>query len=312
MHIEDYLKKGRFILTEGALVERLKKEYGIEMDRYINHAGLIYDNPNKLSILYKQYIEVAQEYNIPLMIMTPTRKVNFETVKHSRFFNKKIIADSCAYLKDIRNEYPNFSDRIFIGGLLGCKGDAFVAEEALGVEESYKFHKIQVADYKMAGVDFLFAGIMPNINEAIGMARAMAESGIPYIISFTVRKNGCLLDGTSIVNAIQIIDSKVNPLPIGYMSNCIHPLNLKLALENEVNSNSTVLNRFLGIQANSSSLSPEELNNCGVLQQESLDEMINEMNYLVNKYHLKILGGCCGTDTVFIEKLAKTLSERTK
>ena len=312
MKFENYIKSKDFILTEGAIVERLKKEYQVKLDSFINHAGLIYDDPNTLSILYKQYIEIAEEYDIPIMIMTPTRRVNFETIEQSIYSGRDIINDSCVYLKKLRNEHPTFSDKIFIGGLLGCKGDAFLSEEALGIEESYEFHKIQINQYKNAQVDFLFAGIMPNINEAIGMARAMAESEIPYIISFTIRKNGCLLDGTSIANAIRIIDSKVSPKPVGYMSNCIHPLNLKLALQNEVNSNALIVERFLGIQANASSLTPEELNNCGTLQQEDFDEMIDEMSYLSAKYNFKILGGCCGTDNVFIEKLAKRLMSANK
>lgn len=78
-------------------------------------------------------------------------------------------------------------------------------------------------------------------------------------------------------------------------------------MENEINMNSSQLKRFLGIQANSSSLSPEELNNCGVLQQEDFDAMIDQMKYLHDKFHFKILGGCCGTNDKFMEKLAAKL-----
>lgn len=312
MEFENYLRSDDFILTEGAIVERLKKEYKIKLDSFINHAGIIYNDPNILSVLYRQYIEIAKKYDTAIMIMTPTRKVNSETIGQSMYSDRDIITDSCNFLINLRNEYPAFSDKIFIGGLLGCKGDAYRAEGALGAEESYEFHKIQINKYKEARVDFLFAGIMPDVNEATGMAKAMAESEIPYIISFTILKNGCLPDGTSIVNAIRIIDSKVNPKPVGYMSNCIHPSNLKQALENEKNFSDPELERFLGIQANASTLSPGELDNCGILQQEDFDDMIDEICYLTTKYNFKIFGGCCGTDDVFIEKLAKRLQKFSK
>ena len=298
-----------FILTEGAIVERLKAEFGVKLDNHINHAGLIYDSQNVLATLYKQYIEIARKYDVPVMLMTPTRKVNFETVRHSEFSDRNIIPDSCAYLNNIRNEYPDFCDKIFVGGLLGCKGDAYQSVGALEVEESYEFHKIQVSEFREKA-DFLFAGIMPALSESIGMAKAMAESGIPYIISFMVRKDGCLLDGISIANAIEVIDREVSPQPICYMANCVHPKNLISALDNEINLNSEQLKRFRGIQANASSLSPDELNCCGILQQESFDEMIDEMSYLIEKYNFKILGGCCGTNDHFIEKLAKKLSKK--
>lgn len=308
MQFETCFNNSRYILTEGAIVERLKSEFNVELDKYINHAGLIYEQPDKLAKLYRQYIEIAQQYDLPIMLMTPTRRVNFETMKLSKFNGSDLITDSCIYLNEIKSQYPDFSHKIFIGGLLGCKGDAYQSEGVLDVESAYAFHKVQIDEYKKENVDFLFAGIMPAISEAIGMAQAMAESGIPYIISFMIRKDGCLLDGTSIVDAIKIIDTAVNPQPTCYMSNCIHPLNLKRALENKLNLNTTWLNRFIGIQANSSSLSPEELNNCGVLKQENFEEMIDEISYLIEHFNFKILGGCCGTNDIFIEKLAKRLT----
>jgi S-methylmethionine-dependent homocysteine/selenocysteine methylase len=45
--------------------------------------------------------------------------------------------------------------------------------------------------------DFLYAGIMPALPEAVGMAQAMADSGLPYIISFMIRQDGRLLDGST-------------------------------------------------------------------------------------------------------------------
>lgn len=307
MQFEECFNSSKYILTEGAIVERLKGEYHLEMDQSINHAGLIYTNPAILAELYRQYIAIAQKYDIPIMLMTPTRKVNVESIKLSKFQDKDLIADSCAFMNEKKGEFPDFSDKIFIGGLLGCKGDAYQSDGALETEEAYQFHKIQVAEFRKCKVDFLFAGIMPAISESLGIARAMAESGIPYIMSFMVRKDGRLIDGISIADAIRIIDGDVNPPPICYMSNCIHPVNLRLALENEINFNSPQLKRFLGIQANSSSLSPEELNNCGVLQQEDFDVMIDKINYLVEKYNFKIVGGCCGTNDKFMEKLVNKI-----
>lgn len=69
------------ILTEGAFVERLKSEFHIELDPALNHSGLIYTNPEILEILYRQYIDIGLKYNIPIMITTPTRKVNSESMK---------------------------------------------------------------------------------------------------------------------------------------------------------------------------------------------------------------------------------------
>lgn len=307
MPFEKLIQESKLILTEGAFVERLKSEFNLQPDRAINHAGFIYDNPEILKMLYRQYIEIGIRYNLPIMIMTPTRKVNFESLKNSQYSNRNIIADSCSFLNEIKESYPSFSHLVFVGGLMGCKGDAYSSINALGVEESYRFHKQQALQFQKEKIDFLFAGIMPAINETIGMAKAMAETKIPYIISFMVRKEGCLIDGTAISDAIRIIDSEIKPKPSCYMVNCIHPTNLIKAIKHNSNINQSQLKRLIGIQANASTLSPEELNNCEVLLQVDFATMIKEMIVLYRHFNFKILGGCCGTNDKFMNDLSAKL-----
>lgn len=66
------------ILTEGAIVERLKNEFNLKLDDDIVHAGLIYNHnhANILAGIYKQYIDITINYDLPIMLMTPTRRAN--------------------------------------------------------------------------------------------------------------------------------------------------------------------------------------------------------------------------------------------
>lgn len=301
MSFKKIFRESKIILTEGALVARLKAEFDVEMDLFLNHAKLIYNNPKILELLYKQYIHIGRKYNLPIMIMTPTRKVNFESTTKS----KNIISDSCSFLNNIKESYLDYSKNIMIGGLLGCKGDAYNGEKKFEIKQAFDFHRKQTSSFENEKIDFLFAGIMPEINEAIGMAQAMAETGIPYIISFMIKKDGCLMDGTSLSKAIKLIDEQVNLKPICYMTNCIHPTNLIKALNN--NKDKSQLKRFSGIQANASILSPEELNNCNILQQDDFENIIDEILLLCKQYNLKIIGGCCGTNDKFIDELSKKI-----
>ncbi len=307
MSLEKIFQDSEVILTEGAIVERLKSEFNLEMDASINHAGLIYGESETLENIYRQYIEIGKKYNLPIMIMTPTRRVNFESLKNSVYKNENIIHDSCVFLNRIKDTYENYSENILIGGLLGCKGDAYSGDKMLSINESYLFHRKQTILFAKEKLDYLFAGIMPEINEAIGMAKALAETNLPYIISFMIRKDGCLLDGTTLTDAINIIDGQDFRKPICYMTNCIHPTNLIKALNSEANKSIETLNRFQGIQANASILSPEELNNCSCVSQDDFENIVGEMNSLKKEFHLKIFGGCCGTNELFINELSKKL-----
>ena len=311
MSFEKIFSKSKIILTEGAYVERLKAEFEVELDPHLNHSGLIYTNPEIMELLYRQYADIGQKYSLPIMLMTPTRKVNSNSLSKSLFSNKNLIHDSCLFLNKIKDSYEAYSQNIMLGGFLGCKGDAYTSEDAMGIEESYEFHRIQISQFEKENIDFLYAGLMPEINEALGMSKALALTKIPYIISFMIRKDGCLIDGTSISDAIKIIDTEVNPKPICYMTNCVHPTNLRLALSHDKNKNQPQLSRFKGIQANASTLGPEELNNCGILQEGDFDVMIEEMLFLYEKYDLKVFGGCCGTNDKFIEDLSLKMKDIT-
>lgn len=301
-------QNSRFLLTEGAIAERLKHEASLRLDPLVGHASLIYERPEILTKYYQQYISIAQRHDIPIMLMTPTRKVNHLTHKQSRYRNRNLIDDSCNFLKGLRDNNRSFADKIFIGGFLGCKGDAYNADDALGAKEAFDFHSRQVEVFKRANIDFLFAGTMPALSEALGMAQALSESELHYIMSLMIRKDGCLLDKTSVAVAISTIDTSVRIRPLCYMTNCIHPSNLKIAFQAEANKACDMV-RFSGIQANASSLDPVDLNNSKVLHQEGFEGMISDMDFLVKKYKLKILGGCCGTNDLFLDKLAAKLRE---
>jgi len=73
------------------------------------------------------------------------------------------------------------------------------------------------------------------------------------------------------------------------------------------NRTELVRTRFLGIQANSSPLSPEELDNCCDLKTSDATSLADEMMQLHGQFPLKIFGGCCGTDATHLEAIAKKL-----
>ena len=148
---------------------------------------------------------------------------------------------------------------------------------------------------------------MPTLPEAAGMAQAMAKTGIPYIISFTIQEDGKLIDGTTIADAIQYIDAVTEKKPVCYMTNCVHPSIVKKALLQPFNQNSIVRERFLGIQANTSPLSYAQLDGSAELKCSEPEDFAKEMMTLTNIGNIKIWGGCCGTDNRHMECLAKML-----
>jgi len=192
---------------------------------------------------------------------------------------------------------------------MACKGDAYNAKEASSKEEAINFHKQQAEELSQNGCDFIKAATLPALSEALGIASILSECDIPYIISFVVRPNGTLLDGTPLHRAIETIDSEIYSKPFFYMVNCVHPKNLIKALNNELKDSKDFINRILGFQGNTSTKSPEELDNLDYVDTTEPEEFAKLILNIHNQFGIKLLGGCCGSDARHIKQIAKLLSE---
>lgn len=301
-------EKNAVILMEGALGERLKREYGLLPDDTVAFANIIYRRGGKEALLqlWNQYIEAAKTHGLPFIATTPTRRANMERVTKAGY-DKSLLLDNISALKQLRDVSEV---EMYIGGLMGCKGDAYSSSEYLKPAEAKEFHGWQANLFAQAGVDFLYAGIMPTLPEAVGMAMAMEQTGLPYIISFMIRDNGRLLDGTSINDAIERIDSSVKSKPICYMTNCIHPTILFEALSWDFNKTALVKQRFHGIQSNTSALPPEQLDNSKDIKTSDCLELAQTIFKLNELITLKIVGGCCGTDNTHMGAIAAQFASK--
>ena len=305
MDFKTCFETNRNILMEGALGERLKREYGLTFDDCVAMAGLIYDEKgaSALSALWGEYIEIARRNQLPFLATTPTRRANRDRIGSSHF-SEEIIADNVSFLRNIQK---NSGIEMYVGGLLGCRGDAYTGEGALSEQASFDFHKWTVDRFQRANADFLYAGIMPTLSEAAGLARAMDSSGLPYIISFTIQQDGKLIDATTIHDAIQYIDSITANKPVCYMTNCVHPTIVYKALSRSFNRTQLVRERFRGIQANTSPLSYSELDGSTDLHCSEPAPFADDMLKLNEVGDFRIWGGCCGTDCRHMASIAQKI-----
>lgn len=310
MTLSECFDQNKMILMEGALGERLKREYGLQPDPEIALASLVFQDRGKAALheIWKQYLDIAQKHQLAFLATTPTRRANYDRMKRAGY-HEDLIAKHVEELKEIRR---NTDTDMYIGGLMGCRGDAYTGEGALQTKRAKEFHKWQADLFCQNQVDFLLAGIMPQITEAVGMAQAMAETGIPYMISFTIQRNGRLIDGTTISDAIERIDQEVLTRPLCYMTNCVHPEIVLEALKHPFNENQIVKSRFCGIQANTSKLSYQELDQADVLQCADPDEFADDMIKLYQYSKMKLFGGCCGTDHRHLDCMVEKLLREMK
>lgn len=301
--MRDLLDNHRFILAEAAVVERLRRNKRIELDRSLVHTPLIYSREGRAELqrVYEEYLGIAEINERPILICTPTWRANRERVEASNY-SPSINVEAAHFLKAVVAEQSR-KVPVRIGGLIGCKNDCYLPQEGLSLDEASEFHKWQVNQLASAGVNFLIAVTLPAVEEAAGISLAMEATGLPYIISFVIGPDGNVLDGTSVQKAIEYVDAKTTKTPLGYFINCSYPSFLKPASWSE-----NVFERLIGIQANASSLSHDELDGSPELRSESVEEWGSLMAELNRDFGLKVLGGCCGTDRKHLEYLTDNIT----
>lgn len=300
------IRSGRPVLMEAALGERLKREYHLSFHPDVAMATLA-ELPRgraALTELWSSYAAIAGQYGLPFLATTPTRRANRERMAAAGR-DQLLIERNVRLLNSVRETAVC---EMYVGGLMGCRGDAYTGEGNLPEREAAEFHGWAAEAFRAAGADFLYAGIMPTLPEAAGIARAMEATGLPYMISFTIQRDGCLIDGTPIADAIAYIDAATARNPVCYMTNCVHPAIVRAALEQPCNRTEAVRCRFRGIQANTSPLSYGELELATELLCAEPEELAEEIMALREIGDLHIFGGCCGTDDRHLEAMARRLA----
>jgi homocysteine S-methyltransferase len=311
-----------FILAEGAVIERLRREPSVSMDAHVLHAGFVYDARARTALgdVYRQYLDIGRRHALPMIVLTPTWRANPERLSCAGLAHLDVNGDDVRFMAGLVAQYGDYARQVFLGGLMGCAGDAYRPQGALAAREAESFHAPQAQALAHAGVDFLMAATLPAYSEALGLARGMARCGKPYVLSFVLRPGGTLLDGTPLHKAVRRIDASVSPAPTFYLVNCVHPTVFEQACECELARSpapgdpaalgkpAAWAGRVLGLQGNTSSRSPEQLDGLAQLETEEPSTFAAAMLRLHERFGTRVLGGCCGTDDRHIARIAEHMS----
>jgi homocysteine S-methyltransferase len=299
----DRLLTGTAMLGEGSLYERLRREPAVRFDDHVAHATLVYADDARavLERTHREYLDIGQAHGLPMLTTADTWRANRERQDRSPFRSHPVNGDNIRFMQQLRASYGADAAPIMIGGSIGPRGDAYKPEEALDREAAAAFHAAQVAALAEAGPDYLIANTLPAVSEAHGIADAFAATGLPYIVSFVVRPDGTVLDGTPLRRAIERIDDATSVAPAGYGINCVHPSVLGDALA----AAGDAAERVVYYQANASALTPDELDGRDELDADDPEALAAAMHDVGVRFGIRALGGCCGTGTEHIEALAR-------
>jgi S-methylmethionine-dependent homocysteine/selenocysteine methylase len=298
---------GKFFITDGGLETTLVFHLGLDLPDFAAF-DLLKDESGRETLreYFRSYATIAKNHGLGFILESPTWRANADWgTKQGHSENKlaEINRAAIALLEEIRAELESDKTPMVISGCVGPRGDGYVPGTAMSADAAQAYHLKQIQTFKDTAADLVAATTMNYVDEAIGISRAAKSVQMPVVISFTVETDGKLPTGQSLKDAITTVDAATNNAPAYYMINCAHPTHFADVLSGE----GTWLNRIAGVRANSSVKSHAELNESTILDEGNPGEFGAQHKLLLERLkHLRVLGGCCGTDQRHIKEICKS------
>ena len=288
----------RLYLGDGGLETTMIFERGLDLPCFASFPLL--DRPEGLEALrdyYRGYLEIAKRNGVGFTFDTPTWRASSDWGEQLGYSPKalaEVNRKAVGLAEEMRGAEETAASPIVVCGALGPRGDAYAPEELMDAGEAERYHAPQVEVFAAAGVDMVGAYTLAYAEEGIGIARAAAEAGVPATIAFTLETDGRLPSGEKLEEAVERVDAAGDGTPAYFMINCAHPSHFASALA----APGEWKRRIGGVRANASRRSHQELDEATELDPGDPAELAGEYVDLRDALPaLRVLGGCCGTDT---------------
>lgn len=252
---------------------------------------------------YEAYVRIAAQFGAGIVLESATWRASADwgdRLGYSRLELATANRKAIRLLTDIRDAHRGVP--AVISGCIGPRGDGYRPTQLMPAGEAQRYHLAQVETFAGTEADMVTAITMNYGAEAIGIARAAQEKGMPVAISFTVETDGRLPTGQPLRDAIEEVDEATDDYPAYYMLNCAHPAHFRNALAR----GDAWTRRIRGLRANASRKSHAELNDATELDVGDPAELGSDYATLKRELlpMLGVLGGCCGTDHRHVQRIA--------
>lgn len=289
---------GDLFVTDGGIETDLIFHHGLDLPLFA--AFPLLDDPqtrSRLRSYYDGYLAIAREHGAGFVIETPTWRANPDWAGQLGYTPEQLDALNRAAVdlaEEVREAAASDGITAVVSGCIGPRGDGYDPGEAMTSEDAERYHAVQIKTFADTSADQVTAITMTNAHEATGVVRAAAAAGIPAAISFTVETDGKLPTGQSLREAIEQVDAETSGTAAYFMVNCAHPTHFAGSLESEGDWR----HRLLGLRANASTKSHAELDEATELDEgDPADLGARHISLRDRLPAVKVLGGCCGTDT---------------
>ncbi len=294
----------RLFLADGGIETTLIYKDGFKLP-YFAAFDLLKDAAGTAGLrnYFEPYLAIARQRGLGIVLESPTWRANPDWAQKLGY-SDAALADmqrlSIGLLVGLRADFETPKTPVVISACIGPRGDGYDPGFMMSPWEADAYHAPEIRTYAATEADLITAITMNYADEAIGVARAAADVGMPVVISFTVETDGRLPTGQSLKDAIAEVDAETDNGPAYYMINCAHPAHFAGLFD----TGEPWLKRLRGLRANASVKSHAELDRATALDDGDPVDLGHRYAELHRKHRgLTVLGGCCGTDSRHIDQI---------
>ena len=287
--------EGGLFLTDGGIETSLIFHQGLDLPEFA--AFVLLDSDEGLDQLrryYEPYVTLARESGTGFVLETPTWRASPGWAARLDVSADKLDAlnrRAIGLMEELREQAGD--NPVVISGCVGPEGDGYRPATLLSADAARDYHSTQIGTFADTAADMVTAITMTYADEAIGVAQAAQDAGLPAVISFTLETDGRLPNGQALGEAIEAVDDATGGAPAYYMINCAHPTHFDDVLATD----EPWRDRIRGLRANASMMSHDELDEAEDLDDGDPDDLGARYAALRERLpHLNVVGGCCGTD----------------
>jgi len=284
------------VILDGAMGTELHRE-GVDIGLPLWSANALIRAPHVVRNLHYGYLHAGAD-----ILTTNTFRTNIRTLRRKGFEDRweelNLRAVELAF--EARERYHPARPVLVAGGLAPveeCYSPELVPSDAELRDE----HARQAELLAMFGADMLLAETMMTVREAVAAAAACAATGKEFAVSFVCTRDGALLSGESLEEAVDVLRPHE---PAAIMINCVSALHIG-AVHRKLR---TAYDDVTGCYANTGT--PEKGEATQVRHDVTPEEYaVRSEEWVADG--ARIVGGCCGTTMEHIALLTRLHAPET-
>jgi S-methylmethionine-dependent homocysteine/selenocysteine methylase len=293
------LAEKAIIVLDGAMGTEIL-HHGVATTLPLWSAEALLTHPEVVQRIHEEYVRAGADILITDTFRTTPRA--FAKVGRSAEEARNAALLACRLARRAV-EYVQASRDVYVAGSIAPLEECY-SPELTPPDDALEREHLQTAQLlKEGGVDFLLLETMITKRETLAAARAAKSVDMPFAVSFCTNEQGDLLGGDPLEQVVAEVE-RFDPLFTGV--NCVSPDIATLTLRRLKG----ITSMPLSVYAQGEGMPRDD-------QGWEFDERHDSEHYMICarqwlREGAQVIGGCCGTSPVYIERVRELVESSTK